>query len=329
MRRRVAVIGGGANSEHEVSLATADGVQAALSLSYDVERLDVDRDGRWCERDGTVIDTARAMARLAACDVLFPLVHGPDGEDGTLAGLARMLGLPCVGSGVGAGAVAMDKWVTKLVAQDVGIRVAPGRLLRRGETHPWPGPAVVKPVAGGSSQGVSPAATPADWDRALDEAFRHDDRVLAEVFVSGREIDVAVLRRADGSLLVSPPLEIDVPGFFDYDSKYGGEARFVVPAPLSEPLRDELESLALTMFTALGCSGVARIDFFLTPDGFLLNEVNTVPGMTAQSQVPRMLAHAGIPYAELVAELVRAALAQDRARHRCGTSVRALAGTQP
>lgn len=309
MRARVAVVGGGANSEHEVSLATADGVQAALAASLDVLRLDLDREGRWCERDGTRVGAAEAVRRLTECDVLFPLVHGPDGEDGTLAGFARMLGLPCVGSGVLAGAVAMDKWLTKLVAAELGVGVAPGRLLRAGDDHAWQGPAVVKPVAGGSSQGVALASRADEWLDALDTAFAHDDRVLAEQVLVGREIDVAVLRRADGSLLVSAPLEIHVPGFFDYAAKYDGGARFVVPAPLPADRATELRDLAERVYTGLGCAGVARVDFFLTDDGFVLNEVNTVPGMTPHSQVPLMFAHDGLDYSGLVDELVRAALA--------------------
>lgn len=312
MTVRVAVVGGGANSEHDVSLATADGVQRALAETHDVDRLDLDLAGRWCERDGTPVATAVAMARLADCDVLFPLVHGPHGEDGTLAGLATMLGLACVGSGVAAGAVAMDKWVTKLVAAELGVAVAPARLLVRGAEHPWREPAVVKPVVGGSSQGVSPARCPEEWEPALAEAFRHDTRVLAEEILVGREIDVAVLKRADGTLLVSPPLEIDVAGFFDYEAKYDGGARFVVPAPLPPARLTELEELARRLFTGLGCAGVARVDFFLTESGFVLNEINTVPGMTPQSQVPRMFAAAGLSYPALVEELVSAALVADR-----------------
>lgn len=306
--RRVAVVGGGVSSEHDVSLATADGVEAALAGNHTVVRVDLARDGRWCERDGTPLGTLEAMARLTSCEVLFPLVHGPHGEDGTLAGLAEMLGLACVGSGVRAGAVAMDKWLTKLVAVELGIAVAPGRLLVRGTPAEWRGPAVLKPVAGGSSQGVAAARVPGEWDAALAEAFSHDDRVLAEAYVHGRELDVAVLRRADGSLLVSPPLEIRVPGFFDYEAKYDGSAQFVVPAPLLVDRARELGELAERMYLGLGCDGVARVDFFLTEDGFVLNEVNTVPGMTAHSQVPLMLAHAGLTYADLVAELVEAAV---------------------
>ena len=316
---RVAVIGGGANSEHEVSLATADSVCSALrSLElhgtggpeFEVVRLDVTRTGGWQDADGNALDAAQAMGRIAGCDVLFPLVHGPGGEDGTLAALAPLLGLRLVGSGVGAGAVGMDKWVTKLVARAVGVRVASGSLVRPGDEVPWRGPVVVKPVAAGSSNGVSLVREPDELELALKAAFAEDDRVLVEEVLSGREVDVAVLRRADGSLFVTPALEVHVDGFFDYDAKYSsgdGAARFEVPALLDGPASAELRRQAVAVFEALGCAGVARVDFFLTADGWVLNEVNTEPGMTASSQVPLMAAAAGLPYPRLLAELVRAA----------------------
>lgn len=308
VRTQVAVVGGGASSEDEVSMATADSVCAALPADeFSVVRLDITRTGGWADPDGTALSAAEAMGKIAGCDVLFPLVHGPGGEDGTLAALASLLGLRLVGSGVGAGAVAMDKWATKLVAEAVGVRVAAGRLVRTEDEVAWHGPVVVKPVAAGSSNGVSLVRTPDELPLALKEAFAEDDRVLVEEVLVGREIDVAVLRRADGSLFVSPPLEVHVDGFFDYDAKYGGGARFEVPAPLDGDELAALREQAVAMYSALGCAGVARVDFFLTADGYVLNEVNTVPGMTASSQVPLMVAAAGMGYPELLAELVRGA----------------------
>lgn len=309
---RVAVVGGGASSEHEVSLATADSVCAALPEGgkpgeLEVVRLDLDRSGGWLDSDGNALRAADAMGKIAGCDVLFPLVHGPGGEDGTLAALASLLGLRLVGSGVGAGALAMDKWATKLVAEAVGVRVAAGVLVRPGDAVAWTAPVVVKPVAAGSSNGVRLVREADDLELALKEAFAEDDRVLVEEVLVGREIDVAVLRRADGSLLVTPPLEVHVEGFFDYDAKYGGGARFEVPAPLDATALAQLREQAVRVYEALGCAGVARVDFFLTDDGFVLNEVNTVPGMTSASQVPLMAAAAGLSYPALLADLVRGA----------------------
>jgi D-alanine-D-alanine ligase len=249
--------------------------------------------------------------------VVFPVVHGPRGEDGTLAALCDLAGTPYVGSGLRAGAVAMDKWVTKLVVEALGVRVAPAVLV----TSPLAPldvalldvalPVIVKPVAAGSSHGVTRVDAAADLPTALAAGFAVDDRVLVETLITGREIDVAVLARPDGSRMVAPPLEIVVdPGaLFDTTCKYDGSADFRVPADVDEVVRKELEATAVAIFDGLGCAGVARIDFFVTPDGLLLNEVNTMPGLTEQSQVPRMFAAMGIDYAALLDLLISGALA--------------------
>jgi len=310
MRTRVAVIGGGRSCEHDVSLASAASVAAGLDpAAYEVVRLTIGRDGTWRDRGGRPMSLVGAAQVLRGCDAAFPLVHGPHGEDGTLAALCELACLPYVGSGVGAGALAMDKWATKLVAGSVGIATTPGRLVPAGaaEGRPWSGPVVVKPVAAGSSLGVSLVTGPEQLPAALDAAWELDTRALVEQAVVGREIDVAVLRRADGSVFVPPALEILGEGVFDYDAKYGGHADLRVPAALGETDAKALEDAAVATYAALGCAGVARVDFFLTDDGPVLNEVNTVPGMTEHSQVPRMFAAAGWSYADLLDELVRGA----------------------
>lgn len=312
---RVAVVGGGANCEHEVSLASAASVAAALDPErFDVVGLTISPAGIW-STGGRALGSRRASSLAAAlvvladCDVLFPLVHGPEGEDGTLAALADLAGIPCVGSGLGAGALGMDKWATKLVAEALGVEIAAGRLVRPGDTVAWSGPVVVKPVAAGSSHGVSLVRTPEELEPALAQAFALDDRVLVEELLVGREIDIAVLAGQDGVRL-SPPLEITVREgtLFDTDQKYDGSASFAIPAPLDGVELKELEAAALAVFHALGCAGVARVDFFLTEHGWVLNEVNTVPGMTEHSQAPRMFAADGLAYPDLLAELVLAAL---------------------
>jgi D-alanine-D-alanine ligase len=310
-RTRVAVIGGGQSCEHDVSLASAGSVGRALDpTAYDVVALTIGRDGLWREAAGRPIGLAGALHVLGRCDVVLPVVHGPRGEDGTLAALCDLAGLPYVGSGLAAGALAMDKWATKLVAAELGLATAPALLLTRAtsRTLRWTHPVVVKPVAAGSSQGVSLVRTPPELTPALDAALALDGRVLVEDLVVGREIDISVLGRPDGSRVVSPALEIVVDGIFDFDTKYGGSADFRLPAGLDEVQRKELRDAAVAMYDALGCEGVARVDFFLTDAGPVLNEVNTMPGMTAQSQVPRMFAAAGLPYADLLDTLVRDAL---------------------
>ncbi len=308
-RVRVAVIGGGQNCEHDVSLASAASVADALDpAAYDVLRLTVGRDGGWSDGHGGVVGLPAAVAELQSCDVVLPVVHGPRGEDGSLAALCELAGVPYVGAGVRAGALAMDKWATKLVAGAVGVGSARGRLVTPRDRVRWEGPVVVKPVAAGSSHGVTLVHTADELPAALASAFALDERVLVEELVSGREIDVAVLALPDGGRLVGPPLEIVVEELFDTTSKYDGSADFRLPAPLGDVELKELETAALAVYDALGCAGVARVDFFLTEAGWVLNEVNTMPGLTEQSQVPKMFAAAGLPYPALLDLMVRGAL---------------------
>ena len=309
---RVAVIGGGTSCEHDVSLASAAAAGAALTAAgHEVVPLTIDRDGDWCDRGGRAIGLSGAVGVLRECQVAVPMLHGPGGEDGTLAALCDLADVPYVGSALGAGAIAMDKWVTKLVAEAIGVRTAPGTLVTRATadrvafTHP----VVVKPVAAGSSHGVSMVRTASELVPALEAAFAVDDRVLVEDVVVGREIDLAVLGRSDGSRTVPPALEIVVPesGIFDLDSKYDGSAVFNIPPLMSDAQRDALEQAAIAVYDAVGCAGVARVDFFLTEDGPVLNEINTIPGFTEHSQVPRMFAAAGTSYPELLDIMVREA----------------------
>ncbi len=311
MRIRVAVVGGGQNCEHEVSLASAASVAAALDpRRYEVVPLTIDLDGMWRDSGAHPLGLSGATSVLSTCDVVFPVLHGPRGEDGTLAALCELAGLPYVGSGVRPGALAMDKWATKLLAEAIGIATAPGRLVTRASAgqEVWTHPVLVKPVAAGSSQGVSLVSDAAGLGPALEAALALDDRALVEDVVVGREIDVAVLRRSDGTVTASPALEIVVDGVFDFDAKYGGHADFRVPAALEEVDAKALTDAAVATYDALGCAGVARVDFFLTEAGPVLNEVNTMPGMTEHSQVPRMFAAQELPYADLLDELVRGAL---------------------
>ena len=316
MTMKVLVIGGGQNPEHEVSLASAAAVAAALRLGgHAVTTATIDRDGVW-GADGIppgvspAASLQQALPLLAASDVVFPAVHGALGEDGALAALCALAGVPVVGSALGAGALGMDKWATKLVAQAVGLRTARGRLVAAEDIGDvdFEGAVVVKPVTAGSSHGVSLVTEEGDLLMALRGAARFDRRILVEEVVHAREIDVAVLREKGGVRWAAPPLEIHAPGLFDTATKYDGTARFTVPAQLDAAATTALKRAAIAMFDALGCDGVARMDFFLTDDGPVLNEVNTMPGLTAASQVPRMFAATGVDYVDLVGRLVRAAV---------------------
>ncbi|MCL1900628.1 MAG: D-alanine--D-alanine ligase [Promicromonosporaceae bacterium] len=313
---RVAVIGGGANGEREVSLESAAAAAAALNPArYDVVRLTCEPDGGWL-LDGRPATFAAAVAALASCGVALPLIHGAGGEDGTLAALCDLAGVPYVGCGVTASAIGMDKHATKLLAASVGIRTARGTLLSRGAAvsgwpSTWQGPVVVKPVDAGSSVGVSWVTEEGGLAPALDEAFAWSKRALVEEHIDGREIDIAVFREGDG-LVVSAPLEINADKHWDFAEKYRStrtlEEMFTIPAPLGAAEAAGLAEQARRMYTALGAAGVARFDFFLDGSGWLLNEVNTIPGMTSLSQVPLVYQAVGIEYPELLDRLIAEAL---------------------
>jgi D-alanine-D-alanine ligase len=315
--RRVAVIGGGANDEHDVSIASAAAVvRAVRALGLTAVPLTIDRRGGWHLEDGAV-SPAAAVACLAGCDAAFPVLHGVDGEDGAIAGLLRLTGVPFVGSPVRAGALGIDKWVTKLVAEALGIRTAPGVLVgghvedRTGGTRlPFDPPFVVKPTTGGSSNGVSVVRDPARFAAAVEDARSAGGVALAEAFVSGREVDIALFRDRDGVLRAGSTLEIAVAdgGVFGREQKYDGSASFTLPARVTADEAAAIDRAARALYDALGCAGVARFDFFVTADGVVLNEVNTAPGFTEQSQVPRMYAATGLDYPGLVAALLDAAV---------------------
>ncbi|MDO5495719.1 MAG: ATP-grasp domain-containing protein [bacterium] len=337
LRGRVAVVGGGTSSEHDVSRDSARAVGEALAeAGYAVVEMGIGRDGRW-EHLGRTLGGDRACSLHAALgvlrtvDAIFPALHGPDGEDGTAAALAELAGIPCVGSPMAAGAIAMDKWVTKLVAREVGVEVAAGTLIGPGDPPPpWRGECVVKPVAAGSSHGVSLVEAEADLPAAIAAARAEDSRVLVEERLRGREVDIAVLELPDGSLRTGPPLEI-VTGdaLFTTEAKYA-HPEFRVPAALAPQELAALQAAALATFRAIGCRGIARVDFFLVDGVPVLNEVNTMPGMTALSQVPLMFAAEGLAYPELVAIMVeearsRAGRGSGAARVATGAEVGSLA----
>jgi D-alanine-D-alanine ligase len=324
-RTRVAVIGGGRSGEHEVSRQSAAGVAAALDRErYEPVRLTITRDGGWrlgydfdgADADGgddRAVGLATAIVALRECDVAFPLVHGAHGEDGSLAALCEFAGLPYVGSGVTAGALAMNKWAAKLAAEAAEVPTAPGYLVTRyaRPRRDWTGPVVVKPVNGGSSLGVTLVTSAAGLDDAIGHALQFNDRVLVEERVAGREIDIAVWDQGGASFepVTSPALEIVTPGLFDFAAKYDSEPDFRVPAGLTEAQERGLRQAAIAVYRALGCSGIARADFFLTAQStWVLNEVNTAPGMTAHSQVPKMFAAAGIGYPDLLDAMITDAL---------------------
>lgn len=306
----VAVIGGGTNCEHDVSRASARAAVAALRargcVAVDVT---IRTDGGW-EWDGDPCDLSEVVSRLATCDAVLPLVHGAGGEDGTLAALCELVGVPYVGSGVRAGAVAMDKALTKGLAASLGVPTAPGRAIQPGSVRDlgWEGPVVVKPVAAGSSFGVSLVEHPDELDGALEAAWAVGGAALVEQRMIGREIGITVYGGETGITRTTAPLEVMTEGIFDSGRKYDGHAVFQVPADLSDAELESLRRHATSIYGVLECQGPVRIDFFLTDDGWCLNELNTTPGMTEHSQVPRMFAAEGVSYGELLERIVRSAI---------------------
>jgi D-alanine-D-alanine ligase len=318
---RVAVLGGGRTSEHDVSLRSAAAVVEALAAAgHEPIAITIGRDGVWSDGGGAFGSTpaaslAGALGVLAACDVVFPVLHGAPGEDGAIAALADLAGLPVVGCPAIGGAIAMDKHATKAVAAALGIGVAPGLLLLPGEPAPQVGlPVVVKPTTAGSSVGVSVVREAAELASAIAAARAAGDAVLVERYVRGREVQLAVVERRDGSLTVGPPIEYGVEegDVFDTSRKYDGTAVVRFPASVAPSVEEALRDAATRLFRALGCGGLSRFDFFVSDDGFVLNEVNTMPGMTPQSGFPRMARAAGLDLPALTDELVAVALGQPR-----------------
>ncbi|MFI6807143.1 D-alanine--D-alanine ligase family protein [Streptomyces luteogriseus] len=361
---RVAVVFGGRSSEHGISVVTAGAVLKAIDRTkYDVLPIGITQDGRWAltadepERmaivdrrppsvdllaesaEGAVILPVDPASRevvysepgsvpkaLGEVDVVFPVLHGPYGEDGTLQGLLELSGVPYVGSGVLASAVGQDKEYMKRVFTSFGLKVGPYVVVRPREweqdqaaarkkivdfagEHGWP--LFVKPSRAGSSIGITKVDDLSGLDDAIAEAQRHDPKILVEAALRGREIECGVLEFEDGPR-ASLPAEIPSPethAYYDFEAKYIDSTPGLVPAPLTPQETAEVQRLAVDAFDAASCEGLVRADFFLTEDGeFVINEINTMPGFTPISMYPQMWQASGVSYPELIDRLVQAAL---------------------
>jgi len=363
-KKRVAVVFGGRSSEHAISCVTAGSVlQAIDTTKYDVVPIGIATDGRWVlesgdpeslriigpdklpEADGeraaamlareadttdlVVHEPAQPPTTLGEVDVVFPLLHGPWGEDGTIQGMLEMAGVRYVGAGVLASAVSMDKSYMKIVLKAAGLPVMKSVTVTAREWYRDPDgvahrvaelgyPLFVKPARGGSSIGISKVHHAGELAEAIEEAHRHDPKALVEVAAEGaREIECGVLQALDGSPETSLPAEIRITGdheFYDFAAKYLPEehTELDVPADLPDDVAAELRDLAARAFEAVGCEGLARVDFFVHPDGSVVcNEINTMPGFTPLSMFPRMWAATGLDYPALVDRLIQLALARD------------------
>ncbi|MEH1029117.1 D-alanine--D-alanine ligase family protein [Micromonospora profundi] len=334
MTTRLAVLYGGRSGEHAVSRRSGESILAALDRErYQITEVLIGTDGAW-HVDGRPTPLPQALRVVRAQDVVFPALHGPYGEDGTVASLLEWLGVPYVGNGVFASAAGMDKGVTKRLLAAEGLRVSPGVTLRPGEDLSPADqrrlglPVFVKPARAGSSLGVVKVTDWASLPAALERARAVDPKVLVEQGARGREIDVAVLQHPDGRVQAGPPLEIRVAGdgLFDYDAKYDGGAVFEIPAPLDAATTEVLRDRAIRAFHALDCRGLLRVDFFLPGEGAepIVNEVNTFPGFTAASQFPQIWRRAGIGFPALLDILIDGALA-DAGRRASGGLPQAVA----
>jgi D-alanine-D-alanine ligase len=312
---KVAVLGGGRSSEHEVSLLSAATVrQGLLDAGHEVLAVELARDGTWWH-DGEELALHPGRGLLDA-DVVFPILHGPFGEDGTVQGLLELLDVPYVGCGVMASAVCLDKVVFKELMAQAGLPQVGYALVEAGQERPDLGglgfPLWVKPARLGSSVGIVRVECAEDVDAALDEAFGHDDRVIVEASATGLEIETAVLGDTHDAR-VSEPGEIVLlrEGWYDFQAKYTeGGMRLQFPARISDTARAWLKEIAARAFAAAGCSGLARADFFVDGDTVLLNELNTLPGQTPTSAYGALWEKSGVPYPEVVDELCRIAVAR-------------------
>jgi D-alanine-D-alanine ligase len=313
---RVAVIGGGRSSEHDVSLASAESVREGLEQGGH-EALDVriDREGRWT-RDGEPLALEPAGGLLGA-DVAFPVLHGPFGEDGTVQGLFELLDVPYVGAGVAASAVSMDKALFKDLMAAHGIPQVDYAVVRDGDRPALRPPAFVKPARLGSSVGISKAWSETDLDGALLNAFKHDPVALVERFSEGLEVECSVLGHSEP--VASQPGEIVVKtgDWYDYDAKYtDGGMELVVPARVPDHVLEEVRRLAVGVFKIVSCSGMARVDFFVEDETVLVNELNTIPGFTATSVYAKLFEASGVPYVELLDRLLSLALERHEEERR-------------
>jgi D-alanine-D-alanine ligase len=309
---RVALLYGGRSGEHEVSLRSAESVRAALDDGkYEVIPYLIAKDGKWSPHA-----LSPEPGGNAGIDVVFPVLHGTFGEDGTIQGLLELADLPYVGAGVLASAVSMDKSITKKLCAQANLPVVEHVILHRGDFYPatlqlpFPYPAFVKPANLGSSVGITKVKDDPGFHEALAIAMRYDEKVIVERGVTGREFECAVLGGRPPK--ASVPCEI-IPSqeFYTYEDKYLlDQARIELPPKLTADQIAELQCLAVTSFDTVGCEGMARVDFLMSGETgkFYVNEINTIPGFTSISMYPKMLEYSGIPYPVLLDRLIELAL---------------------
>ncbi len=347
---KVGILFGGQSAEHEISIMSAKNIAAAIDKDkYQVSLIGITKKGKWCigksaelmleagtipdqdvisgrdvlalvpgEPDSKIVSLADS-GNTPAVDVIFPVLHGPMGEDGTMQGLLKLAGIPFVGSGVLGSAVGMDKDVMKRLFRDSGIPIGKFRVILAHEkddavfdeiAEELGLPLFIKPANMGSSVGVHKVGTKEEFESALNDAFNFDRKVLVEEFIKGREIECAIL--GNENPVASVPGEICTQhDFYSYDAKYIDEsgALLNIPADLPEDVKKKIQEVAIRSFKSLCCEGLARVDSFLKEDGsVIVNEVNTIPGFTSISMYPMLFKASGFEYSELIDHLISLAL---------------------
>ncbi|MGH8397541.1 MAG: D-alanine--D-alanine ligase [Gammaproteobacteria bacterium] len=357
---RVGILFGGKSAEHEVSLLSAKNVIDAIdNTKYEAVLIGIDKSGHWLlnkpsefllnstnpklvalnkvnsESVALVPQSGGKLTSLnsghldQAVDVVFPILHGPFGEDGTIQGLLKLANVPFVGAGVLGSAVGMDKDVMKRLLREAGLPICKFITCTHGDTPSFIAvakqlgmPVFVKPANLGSSVGISNAKDEASFTKAVANAFRYDTKILIEETIRGREIECAVLGN-DDPIASMPGEVIPTHEFYDYDAKYVDEngARLEAPARLPAETVKRVQALAIQTFNVLNCEGMGRVDFFLQPDGTLLvNEINTIPGFTKISMYPRLWALSGLSYTELIDRLIQLAIERFAREQKLETS---------
>ena len=350
MKQTVALVFGGKSAEHDVSLISASTIYKGIDRTkFDVVLLGNDKEGKWFYNEdclglsidlvqqdyfsnakqvylqeknskGIIVD-AETHTMLTCFDLVFPMIHGTFGEDGTLQGYLRFLGIPFAGSAVVASAICMDKEMTKRVLRDAGLPITRFIVLSYSDRKKMSFdcvvqelglPIFVKPCNAGSSIGVSKVATEEDFRQALILAFSLDKKVLIEEAIQGKEIECAILGNEHPIPSILGEI-VPLVDFYSYDVKYGNTdtVRMKIPAEITSKVSDEMRDIAIKAYQVTGCEGFARVDFFLKEDGcFLVNEINTLPGFTCQSMYPKLFEYAGISLTELLTSILMLAIAK-------------------
>ena len=362
-RIKVAIIFGGRSAEHEVSLQSAKNVIESLNKDkYEPILIGIDKDGRWflnesslkilnadnpkliqlasSENEVALTPTGKSSqlvnlsknTSISGIDVIFPVLHGPYGEDGTIQGLSKLANIPCVGPGILGSAVGMDKDVMKRLLRDAGIPIARFVTLTKNNLGQYPydrirtliGPVVfIKPANLGSSVGISKARDELSYLNAIREAFKFDLKVIVEEEISGREIECAVLGNEDPKASALGEI-IPQEEFYSYAAKYINEkgALLEIPAKIPQHMEDRMKNLAVEAFRVLECTGMARVDMFLAPDEKIyINELNTIPGFTKISMYPKLWEYSGIKYSDLIDKLISLAIEDFEQRNQLKTSM--------